>query len=159
MTTARRSRTWEDLDPDACRSNCAQAAAKQPGKKKVILTVRREPSEPTAAEGHRSASRSIGTTAGTTTRKCRSALRSPLAIPQLGVAYWVLSQIVEVKDGFARRAGAALKKDDTIKEIVYASFREFSKEPELEQVGKLEIGAKRQPSSTIAGRSRSGSCS
>jgi regulator of sigma E protease len=51
---------------------------------------------------------------------------SPMAIPQLGVAYWVLSQVVEVKPN-SPAARAGLKKDDTLKEYRFRKLSEFTK--------------------------------
>jgi regulator of sigma E protease len=64
-------------------------------------------------------------------------LSSPLAIPQLGLAYWVLSQVVEVtKDSPAAAAG--LKSGDTIKDISYWRQTEYTKEPDWEKETSLE---------------------
>ena len=129
--------TWEDLDPERLPFQLAQEAHKHPGQKKVVLTVRREPSEadraakdipcdPVVWEDHWDNDAEVPLGAG-----------SPLAIPQLGVAYWVLSQIVEVKpDSPAARAG--LKKDDTLKEYRLRELSRISKELDWSSWSKLE---------------------
>jgi regulator of sigma E protease len=102
----------EDLDPERLPFELVQAAAKSSGKKKVILTLRREserePKEITCKPVDWDES-------WDNDEESPMGFASPLPIPQLGVAYWVLSQIVEVKPG-SPAAGAGLKKDDTLKE-------------------------------------------
>ncbi|MHB1425734.1 MAG: site-2 protease family protein [Gemmataceae bacterium] len=124
----------EDLDPERLPFELVQAAAKKPGKKKVILTVRRE-SERTAkdipcqpVDWDDSWDNELEAPLGSA---------SPLPIPQLGVAYWVLSQIVEVKPG-SPAAEAGLKKDDTLKEFREREFSRFSKELGWSDWRKLE---------------------
>lgn len=124
----------EDLDPERLPFELAQAAGKQTGTKKVILTLRRE-SERAAKDitcdpvewdefwNH--------------DEEAPLGVASPMPIPQLGVAYWVLSQIVEVKLNWpAARAG--LKKDDTLKEYRMRRLSEFSKELGWTDWSKLE---------------------
>jgi membrane-associated protease RseP (regulator of RpoE activity) len=114
----------EDLDPARLPFELVQAAAKQRGKKKVILTVRRDADraakditcEP--VEWDESWDNDTETALGPA---------SPLAVPQLGVAYWVLSQIVEVKPG-SPAAKAGLKKDDTLTKYRWRKHSDFSKE-------------------------------
>lgn len=113
-------RSWEDLDPERLPFEIAHEARKHTGSKQVVLTVRREadrvPKDITCkpVDWDESWDNDVEVPLGT---------GSPLAIPQLGVAYWVLSQVVEVKpDSPAARAG--LKKDDTLKEY---RLRELSR--------------------------------
>jgi membrane-associated protease RseP (regulator of RpoE activity) len=114
----------EDLDPERLPFELAQAAAKRSGKKKVILTLRREseraakdiPCEPVEWDE-----------SWENDREAALGPASPLPIPQLGVAYWVLSQIVEVQPG-SPAAKAGLKKDDTLREYRVRRLSEFSKE-------------------------------
>jgi membrane-associated protease RseP (regulator of RpoE activity) len=113
----------EDLDPERLPFELVRAA-KRPGKKKVILTLRRESEraakeitcEPVDWEERWSNDAEIPLGAA-----------SPFPIPQLGVAYWVLSQIVEVKPG-SPAAQAGLKKDDTLKEFRVWEMSRFTKE-------------------------------
>ncbi|GEM_PF-128260 len=113
----------EDLDPERLPSELVQAA-RQPGKKKVILTLRRE-AERTAKDitcepvdwderWNNDAEAPLGAA-------------SPLPIPQLGVAYWILSQIVEVKPG-SPAAQVGLKKDDTLTEYRVWEHSRFTRE-------------------------------
>ncbi len=114
----------EDLDPERLPFELVQAAAKQPGKKTVTLTVRREADR---AAKDITCKPVEWDERWDNDQEGALGLASPLAIPQLGVAYWVLSQIVEVKpDSPAAKAG--LKKDDTIKEYRLRKFSEYSKE-------------------------------
>jgi len=102
----------EDLDPERLPFELAQAAAKAPGKKKVILTLRREAEH---APKDITCDPVVWDDSWDNDEESPMSIASPLPIAQLGVAYWVLSQIVEVKpDSPAARAG--LKKDDTLKE-------------------------------------------
>jgi membrane-associated protease RseP (regulator of RpoE activity) len=114
----------EDLDPQRLPFELVQAAAKQRGKKKVIVTLRREaeraPKDITCEPVDWDES-------WDNDREAAVGPASPLPIPQLGVAYWVLSQIVEVKPG-SPAAKAGLKKDDTITEYRLRKFSEFSQE-------------------------------
>jgi membrane-associated protease RseP (regulator of RpoE activity) len=125
---------WADLDPERLPFELRRAASRHTGKKKAILTVRREweravkdiVCEPVewdeSWDDDAEAALGVG---------------SPLAIPQLGVAYWVLSQVVEVKpDSPAAKAG--LKKDDTLKEYRLRKRSEFSKELTWTTWGSLE---------------------
>jgi regulator of sigma E protease len=113
----------EDLDPERLPFELVQAA-KGPGKKQVILTLRRE-SERTAKE--------ITCKPVDWDERWNNDAESPLdwasplPIPQLGVAYWVLSQIVEVRQG-SPAAQAGLKKDDTLKEFRLWEMSRFTKE-------------------------------
>jgi len=127
-------RTWAELDPERLPDELAKEAARTPGKKKVILTVRRE-------SNHQKETLTLKAAAWEdrwdNDREVPLSLSSPLAIPQLGLAYWVLSQIVEVgKDSPAALARsekddtpAALHKEDTIEEIRIKSRSAYQKEP------------------------------
>jgi RIP metalloprotease RseP len=114
----------EDLDPERLPFELVQAAAKQRGKKKVTLTVRREAEraakeitcEPVEWDERWNDDTEVPLGAA-----------SPLPIPQLGVAYWVLSQIVEVKPG-SPAAQAGLKKDDTLTELRVWGTSRFTRE-------------------------------
>ncbi len=116
--------TWAELDPERLSFELARAASRSPGKKKVVLTVRRE---------WERASKDIVCEPVDWDESWDNDMEgafgpaSPTVIPQLGVAYWVLSQIVEVKpDSPAAKAG--LRKDDTLKEYRFRKFSEYSKE-------------------------------
>lgn len=128
---------WGDLDPERLPFQLIQAANKRPGRKRVVLTVRREPSKsdrtpkditlaPVAWDDHWDNDMEVPLGAG-----------SPVAIPQLGVAYAVLSQIVEVKpDSPAAKAG--LKKDDTLTEYRVRELSRFTNELGWSPWSKLE---------------------
>jgi membrane-associated protease RseP (regulator of RpoE activity) len=116
--------TWAELDPERLPFELSRAASRAPGKKKVVLTVRREAERDKKdiacdpVEWDESWDNDVEGAYGPA---------SPTVIPQLGVAYWVLSQIVEVKpDSPAAKAG--LRKDDTLKEYRFRKFSEYSKE-------------------------------
>jgi regulator of sigma E protease len=124
----------EELDPERLPFQLAQAAASRPGKKKVILTLRREterdPKDVNCEPVDWDDSWDYD-------EEAPIGMASPLPIPQLGVAYWVLSQIVEVKpDSPAAKAG--LKKDDTLKEYRVREFSRFTKELGWSSWGELE---------------------
>jgi len=114
----------EDLDPERLPFELVQAAAKQRGKKKVILTLRREAER---AAKDITCDPVEWDERWDNDRESALGTSSPLAVPQLGVAYWVLSQIVEVKPG-SPAAKAGLKKDDTLTEYRLRQLSEFSKE-------------------------------
>ncbi len=134
----------EELDPERLPYELVQAAAKKPGKKKVMLTVRREPTESERMSRDIPCPPVEWDERWDNDLEAPLGLGSPLAIPQLGVAYWVLSQIVEVKpDSPAARAG--LKKDDTLKEYRVRQLSEFSGELNWDDWRKLEAEAQRQP--------------
>lgn len=124
----------EDLDPERLPFELAQAAAKRPGKKKVVLTLRREADRVTKditcppVEWDERWDYDQETALGPA---------SPLPIPQLGVAYWILSQIVEVKPG-SPAAKAGLKRGDTLKEYRLRKLSEFSKELGWDEWRSLE---------------------
>jgi membrane-associated protease RseP (regulator of RpoE activity) len=124
----------EDLDPERLPFELVQAAAKRPGKKKVILTLRRE-AERVAKDI--TCAPVEWDERWDDDREAALGPASPLPIPQLGVAYWVLSQIVEVKPG-SPAAKAGLKKDDTLKEYRWRKFSEFSKELSWDKWRPLE---------------------
>lgn len=113
----------EDLDPERLPFELAQAA-KRPGKKKVVLTLRRESERATkdipcdAVEWNDSWDND---------REAPLGWASPLSIPQLGITYWALSQIVEVKPN-SPAALAGMKKDDTLKELRIWERSRFTRE-------------------------------
>jgi RIP metalloprotease RseP len=124
----------EDLDPARLPFALVQAAAKQRGKKKVILTLRREAErvakditcEPVDWDE-----------SWDNDKEAALGPASPLAVPQLGVAYWVLSQVVEVKPN-SPAAKAGLKKDDTLTEFRLRKHSDFSKELDWDEWRSLE---------------------
>ena len=137
---------WEELDPERLPDQLAREAAETPGKKKVVLTVRRGPSEenhmakditlePAEWEDRWDNDDEVPITAS-----------SPLAIPQLGLAYRILSTIVEVQKGLPAAdarlekdgSPAPLRKEDTLKELRIKVLSEFSKEPEWGKWKSLE---------------------
>jgi membrane-associated protease RseP (regulator of RpoE activity) len=128
---------WEELDPERLPFQLAQAAAKHPGKKKVILTVRREPSEANRTTKDVTCDPVPWDDGWDNDEEAPLGAGSPLAIPQLGVAYWVHSQIVEVKDN-SPAAKVGLKKDDTLKEYRIKQLSRFSKDSKWSEWGKLE---------------------
>jgi regulator of sigma E protease len=109
-------------------------AARTPGKKKVILTVRRE-------SNHQKETHTLKAVEWEerwdNDREIPITLSSPLAIPQLGLAYWVLSQIVAVDAdspaAAARRekddTAMPLHKEDTIEEMRVKRLSPYQKEP------------------------------
>ncbi len=122
----------KDLDPERLPYQLRQAAASRPGKKKVILTFRRGG----VAPDHRLTPIEWQDRWDNDQEKPLS-LTSPLAIPQLGLAYWVLSQVVEVtKDSPAAIAG--LKSGDTIKEISFWKRSDYDLAPDWSKVISLE---------------------
>jgi membrane-associated protease RseP (regulator of RpoE activity) len=130
-------RTWEDLDPERLPFQLAQEAGKRPGKKKVVLTVRRDPSESDRAPRDFPCKPVEWDDRWDNDEEVPLGAGSPIAIPQLGVAYWVLSQVVAVQpDSPAARAG--LKKDDTLKEYRLRELSRISKELGWSEWSKLE---------------------
>ena len=124
----------EDLDPERLPFELVQAAAKKPGKKKVILTLRREAER---AFKDITCKPVDWDDSWDNDQETPIGFGSPLPIPQLGVAYWVLSQIVEIKSG-SPAGKAGLKKDDTLKEYRVREQSNFSKELGWSQGYKLE---------------------
>ncbi|HTU21719.1 MAG TPA: site-2 protease family protein, partial [Gemmataceae bacterium] len=126
-----------DLDPERLPFELIQAAKKRPGRKRVELTVRREPSEADRAPRDIPCKPVEWENSWDNDAEVPLSLGSPLAIPQLGVAYWVLSQIVEVKpDSPAAKAG--LKKDDTLMEYRLREMSRLSNEVGWSEWSKLE---------------------
>jgi membrane-associated protease RseP (regulator of RpoE activity) len=126
--------SWSELDPERLPFELMNAASRSPGKKKVVLTVRRE---------WERASKDIACPPvawdDSWDNDMEGALgaASPAVIPQLGIAYWVLSQIVEVKpDSPAAKEG--LRKDDTLKDYRFRKFSAFSKELVWDEWRSLE---------------------
>ncbi len=103
-------RTWEELDPERLPFEMGQVAASKAGEKTVILTVRREPSPPNHAPETHTLKPVAWEDRWDSDEEVPLSAASPLSIPQLGLAYWVLSQIVEVKEG-SPAATARLEKD------------------------------------------------
>jgi membrane-associated protease RseP (regulator of RpoE activity) len=126
----------EELDPERLPFELVQAA-RQPGKKKVILTVRREPSDADRTSKDIPCTPVEWDERWDNDREAPLGFGSPLAVPQLGVAYWVLSQIVEVKP-HSPAARAGLKKDDTLKECRLRELSEFSRELGWSSWSKLD---------------------
>jgi membrane-associated protease RseP (regulator of RpoE activity) len=126
----------EEIDPERLPDQLSRAAANAPGKKNVVLTVRREGEtksivcEPVAWEEHWDNDQEVPLSPS-----------SPLAIPQLGLAYWVHSQIVDIAKG-SPADGAGLKADpkdrDTITHIRWKERSEFQKEPDWSKWLSLE---------------------
>jgi RIP metalloprotease RseP len=128
---------WEDLDPERLPFELRQTAARTSGKKNVILTFRRGPSSPNHMAEEHTLPPVEWDESWDNDEELPSSASSPLPIPQLGVAYWVLSQVVGVdKDSPAEEAG--LKKDDTIKEIRIKEVSYYNKEPKWSDWSKLE---------------------
>jgi regulator of sigma E protease len=120
-----------ELDPERLPDELARAAAKRSGKKMVLLTIRREPSdkdidlEPVEWDPRWDNDRELPLSPG-----------SPLAIPQLGVAYWVLSQVVAVEPGSPVAEG--LKKGDTIKAVSFKEKSPYTKKVDWSEWSELE---------------------
>ncbi|MGH7222188.1 MAG: site-2 protease family protein, partial [Gemmataceae bacterium] len=129
--------TWEDLDPERLPFQLAQEAGKRPGRKKVVLTVRRQPSEADRAPRDIPCDPVEWDDRWDNDAEVPLGVGSPLAVPQLGVAYWVLSQIVEVKSN-SPAAKAGLKKDDTLKEYRLRELSRISTELDWSIWSKLE---------------------
>jgi membrane-associated protease RseP (regulator of RpoE activity) len=124
----------EELDPERLPYELAQAAAKEPGKKQVTLTVHREVER---AAKDITCKPVDWDDSWDNDEEAPLGVASPKPIPQLGVAYWVLSQIVEVKPNWpADRAG--LKKDDSLKEYRLRQLSQFSRELDWSKWSKLE---------------------
>jgi membrane-associated protease RseP (regulator of RpoE activity) len=129
------------LDPERLPDELRQKA-RTPGKKKVILTVRRP-----EASGDHNESRDLTLPAVEWQQSWDAddevpiTTPSPLAIPQLGLAYWVTSQVVEVHPGSAAEA-AGLKANDEIREI---RFKQWNRAlTELTWSSWIPLAAKRQ---------------
>jgi membrane-associated protease RseP (regulator of RpoE activity) len=128
---------WEELDPERLPDQLARKAAETPGKKKVVLTVRRGPSE----ENHKAKDITLEPAdwddRWDNDDEIPMSASSPLAIPQLGLAYRILSTIVEVQKGSPAAEArlekdgspAPLRKEDTLKEYRIKTLSAFSKEP------------------------------
>jgi regulator of sigma E protease len=105
---------WEDLDPERLPFQLARAAAAQKGKKRVALTVRR-PAADTQGE-----KLTLGPAEWDASWDADEELpqgrASPLPVPQLGLAYWVNSQVAAVEPGWPA-AEAGLEKGDRIDEV------------------------------------------
>jgi membrane-associated protease RseP (regulator of RpoE activity) len=136
---------WEELDPERLPDQLARKAADTAGKKKVILTVRRGQSEANHTAKITLEPADWDDRWDNDDEVPISAF-SPLAIPQLGLAYRVLSTIVEVEKGSPAAearlekdgSAAPLKKEDTLKEIRYKRLSDFSKEPKWSDWMPLE---------------------
>jgi membrane-associated protease RseP (regulator of RpoE activity) len=136
----------DELDPERLPDQLARMAAATPGKKKVVLTVRRGPSESNHAAKDITLAPADWEDRWDNDDEVPISASSPQAIPQLGLAYWVLSTIVEVEKGSPAaeahlekdRSPAPLKKEDTIKEIRVKSLSVFSPEPKWSDWSSLE---------------------
>jgi regulator of sigma E protease len=127
----------KDLDPERLPFKLRQAAAGATGKKTVILTVRREPSPPNSTRETHTLAPVEWEDRWDYDDEAPISAAAPLPIPQLGVAYWVLSQIVEVKDGSpADQAG--LRKGDEIKEFRIKEISPYKNEPSWSDWSTLE---------------------
>src|SRR5262249_15493356 len=123
----------QPLDPVRLPAQLAEAAAGSPRKKLVTLGVLRlnpinhnkEPTflGPVAWDDSRSGSDEAPVT-----------LASPLSVPQLGLAYWVNSKVVEVEKG-SPAAQAGLRADDIITEV---RFKVAGKKPGEWEWGRWE---------------------
>jgi membrane-associated protease RseP (regulator of RpoE activity) len=139
-------RAWEELDPERLPFELRTVAASKPGKKTVALTVRRDSSAPNHAPENHTLPAVEWEDRWDGDEEVPLSTSSPLPIPQLGVAYWVLSQIVEVKDGSPAAmahlekdgSSAPLKKDDTIKEARIRQLSLYSKELDWSGWAKME---------------------
>ncbi len=147
-------RTWEELDPERLPFELGRAAASKPGKKTVLLTVRREPSPPNHTPENHILPPVEWEQRWDNDEEVPLSTSSPLAIPQLGVAYWVLSQVVEVhKDSPAAARRTRLQKDDTIKEIRYKTLSAYNKEPEWSEASRAGVHAPRRDAIRLLGAS------
>ena len=109
--------TWDDLDPERLPHDLAQKARETPGDKQVTLTVRRpdHPDSITLPPIKWDDSWDFD-------EESPQGTASPLAVRQLGLAYWVMSRVVEVKDG-GPAAAAGLQRGDKITRV---RFREMN---------------------------------
>jgi membrane-associated protease RseP (regulator of RpoE activity) len=139
-------RTWEELDPERLPFELRKVATSKPGKKTAIVTVRREPSPPNHAPENHTLAPVEWEDRWDSDEEVPLSTSSPLPVPQLGLAYWVLSQIVEVKEGSSAATAhlekdgvaAPLKKDDTIKEVRIRQLSQYSKELDWSHWSKME---------------------
>ncbi|HEY7427614.1 MAG TPA: site-2 protease family protein, partial [Gemmataceae bacterium] len=124
--------TAEEIDPERLPYQLARAAADNPGKKEVVLTVRREGEDPGAGPKPIVCEPVEWDDRWDSDQEVPISFSSPLAIPQLGLAYWVHSQIVDIAKG-SPAAKAGLKADpndrDTITQICWKKPSDFKKEP------------------------------
>jgi membrane-associated protease RseP (regulator of RpoE activity) len=141
--------TWDDLDPERLPFQLAHEAAAHDGKKNVILTVRPEPSESNRNPQGRTCPPVPWDARWDNDLEVPLSVASPLAIPQLGLAYWVSSQIVQVDADSPAATGGKEKDDqiekviplgkgDTIKEFRYQQLSSYSNKKGWGQWIKLE---------------------
>jgi membrane-associated protease RseP (regulator of RpoE activity) len=118
----------EDLDPERLPYQLTRAASSKPGEKKVELVVRRD-----SETEH--GSKDVRLPPVDWEERWRDdeevpySAASPLPLPQLGLAYWVLSQVVEVKAD-SPAAAAGLKKDTLLTRVRYKEPGSRGKEPD-----------------------------
>jgi regulator of sigma E protease len=86
----------EDLDPERLPFQLARKAASVQGTKKVVLTVRRPPAPPEHTEVDVTLPAVEWEDSWSTDDEQPFSPGAPLPIRQLGLAYWVMSQVVEV---------------------------------------------------------------
>ncbi len=110
-TDGKTTKEWTDLDPMRLPYQLAEAARQVPGRKQVTLTVLR-PSQ------HQDTKTELGPmdwdTAFDNNDEPASSPAAPVAIPQLGVAYYVTTTIAEVLPN-SPAARAVLEVDDPTK--------------------------------------------
>jgi membrane-associated protease RseP (regulator of RpoE activity) len=136
----------DELDPERLPDQLTRKAGQTRGKKRVVLTVRRAPSESSHTAKDLTLDPVEWEERWDNDDEVPLSASSPLAIPQLGLAYWVLSTIVEVDKGSPAAEArlekegspAPLKKEDTITEIRVKTLSEFSPEPKWSDWTTLE---------------------
>jgi regulator of sigma E protease len=113
-------KVWDNLDPERLSYQLAQEARKTPGPKEVILTVKRGDTERLVLPAI------PWDTSWDYDDEEPSSGSAPVAIPQLGVAYWIESGIVEVLPG-SPAADAGLRPKDWLEDARVQTWgRDFS---------------------------------
>jgi membrane-associated protease RseP (regulator of RpoE activity) len=101
--------TWDDIDPERLPYQLSLAAHRRPGKKQVVLKVERSGK----TIEHVTLPPADWDESWDFDQERPSSTSGPVAIPQLGLAYWIESQIVDVRPG-SPAAAAGLHKGDTL---------------------------------------------